>query len=177
MEKETYKVARELLEKYDPSNPSLQVTPSRGAPRRSSNQNTEGEVRHRRPPPTPHPSLMPQNIAMATPSVVRPPVVPMATPVVSNQQQPPSAAPTLRPPAPSVPATPQPSLQHIPPGTVCTGGLLTHAMEAHCCDCIIEGDLLTYTPEGHYCDCGLLTRVNTTNTLELLHMYCILNFG
>ena len=113
MEKETYKTARELLEKYDPSNPSLQTTPSRGGPRQASNQNAGQELRRRRAPPsTPHPALMPQNVAMATPQVPRPPI-PMATPVapVSNQQQP-LAAPT---PAP-VPATPQPSLQHIPPG-------------------------------------------------------------
>ncbi|XP_064397769.1 endoplasmic reticulum junction formation protein lunapark-B-like [Halichondria panicea] len=117
MEKETYKTARELLEKYDPSNPSLQTTPSRGGPRQASNQNAGQELRRRRAPPsTPHPALMPQNVAMATPQVPRPPI-PMATPVapVSNQQQP-LAAPT---PAP-VPATPQPSLQHIPPG-MCVG--------------------------------------------------------
>ena len=114
MEKETYKTARELLEKYDPSNPSLQITPGRGPPRQASNQNLGQEVRRRRAPPsTPHPALMPQNIAMATPQVPGPPV-PMATPAappVSNRQQP-LAAPT---PA-TVPATPQPSLQHIPPG-------------------------------------------------------------
>ncbi len=39
--------------------------------------------------------------------------------------------------------------------------LLTHAMEAHYCDCIIEGGLLTNAMEAHYCDCivegGLLS--------------------
>lgn len=118
MEKETYKVARELLEKYDPSNPSLQATPSRGAPRGSTNHNSGQDVRRRRPPSTPHPAFMPHNIAMATPPVgLRlPPVVPVATPAVTNQLQRPPVVPTPVPAPPPVPATPQPSLQHIPPG-------------------------------------------------------------
>ncbi len=37
--------------------------------------------------------------------------------------------------------------------TIIEGGLLTHAMEAHYCDCIIEGGLLTRAMEAHYCDC------------------------
>ncbi len=53
--------------------------------------------------------------------------------------------------------------------------LLTHSMETHYCDCIIEGSLaantcyggsllLTHAMETHYCDCiiegGLLTNAN-----------------
>ena len=133
MEKETYKTARELLEKYDPSNPSLHATPSRPPARRASNQNGGGEVRRRRQPQTPHPAFMPQNIAMATPQVPRPAVANTATPATTASNQPPqtegappnqpaqaTGAPNQPPQMsgapPTVPATPQPSLQHIPPG-------------------------------------------------------------
>ncbi len=58
----------------------------------------------------------------------------------------------------------------------CEGCLLTHAMETHYCDCIIEGGLLTHTMEAHYC--GLSTMelwkmatVNLFATFPHIFMY------
>ena len=110
MEKETYKTARELLERFDPTNPSLHTTPARPQ-QRASNQNRapQSEVRQRNRQ-TPHPALMQHRAAMATPQAPRPAPVAMTTPVMqtstSNQET-----------AHSEPLpTPQPSLHHIPPG-------------------------------------------------------------
>ena len=106
MEKETYKTARELLERFDPTNPSLQVTPAR--PQRA-NRAPQSELRQRNRQ-TPHPALMQHRAAMATPQAPRPAPVAMTTPAVQTSSSNQEAAPVE--PLP----TPQPSLHHIPPG-------------------------------------------------------------
>ena len=61
----------------------------------------------------------------------------------------------------SVPAKKKSAWDQVEVGIIIEGGLLTHAMEAHYCDCVIEGGLLTHAMQAHYCDCiiegGLLT--------------------
>ena len=83
MENEPYRVARELLERFDPNNPQLKTTPARPqGQRRASNQTpAQGtEVRQRRQQQTPHPVLMQRTVVMATPQVnrVQPPPAPVA---------------------------------------------------------------------------------------------------
>lgn len=139
MEKETYKTARELLERFDPTNASLQNT--YGPPHQRDTHRagvSQSEVRQRRQPPqAPHPALLQHNVAMTTPQAQRGPPVAMTTPQAQRgppvamttpqvQGGPPVAMTTpavnpsasgqqqTAPPEPVPP--PQPSLQHIPPG-------------------------------------------------------------
>ena len=98
MENEPYRVARELLERFDPNNPQLKTTPARPQRQtRAANQTpAQGtEVRQRRQQQTPHPALMQRPVVMATPQVsrVQPPPAPIAmvTPAASastNQNAP-----------------------------------------------------------------------------------------
>lgn len=89
MEREPYRVARELLEHFDPSNPQLrntQATPQQQQQRRLTNQTPAPgtEVRQRRQQQTPHPALMHRPVVMATPRPrTQVPPVTMATPAAS----------------------------------------------------------------------------------------------
>lgn len=125
MEREPYRVARQLLERFDPNNPQLrntQATPQRQQQQRRLTNQTPApgtEVRQRRQPQTPHPALMHRPVIMATPQP-RPqaPPVTMATPAASvttsqsatseQQNQPTSSA--------RDPGDGPSSQQFIPPG-------------------------------------------------------------
>ena len=92
MEREPYRVARELLERFDPNNPQLRNTQatSQQQQRRSTNQTPAPgtEVRQRRQPQTPHPALMHRPVVMATPQPrAQPPPVAMATPAANTTNQ------------------------------------------------------------------------------------------
>ena len=124
MENEPYRVARELLERFDPNNPQLKTTPARPqhGQRRAPNQTPAHgtEVRQRRQQQTPHPVLMQRPVVMATPQVNRPqppPPVAMVTPAagVSTNQNAPSAQ--SQGAMTQEQASVASSQQFIPPGT------------------------------------------------------------
>ena len=126
MENEPYRVARELLERFDPNNPQLKSTPARPHPqqgrRRATNQTPEQgtEVRQRRQQQTPHPALTQRPVIMATPQVNRaqPPPVAMVTPaagVSTNQNAPSHQSQATVMQDQTILAT---SRQFIPPGSL-----------------------------------------------------------
>lgn len=94
MEKETYKTAIELLQRYEPTHPSLQhnSTPSQSR----HNHDRTPEVRKR---VVSHPAMMHQSATPTAPVTPRPPVSqhvpPIATPVPNSAQRsaPPPATP------------------------------------------------------------------------------------
>jgi hypothetical protein len=90
MEKETYKTAIELLQRYEPNHPSLQHTPVQPAPQAHGGRGRT-ETR-RRAQPTPHPAMLHQALT---------PMPPPATP----------AAPPPRNPLP--PATPARPVEQV----------------------------------------------------------------
>lgn len=102
MEKETYKTAVELLQRYEPTHPSLQNSTPRQPTEHSQPSSSHGrksELRRRVPPVTPaHPSLMHQDT----------PPQPHRTPRLT-----PSLSPTFIP----SPASTEGGAHHSPPST------------------------------------------------------------
>lgn len=129
MEKETYKTAVELLQRYEPTHPSLQhrSTPNQPAHNQPTPSARAAGGRRRVVQPTPHPSMLHQQtspLIPSTPSISLPPVasrhdggVPIATPSIPrpHAQAQPIATPA-RPVEPSLPTSNDTNQQFIPPG-------------------------------------------------------------